>query len=107
MPKILTLHLDEFGRKALAEHVRLRKCSAASVLSAAARHYLADRPAARIAWRMPRFGRLRDRRRGSRVDVSLDDQVWRALEAEAMLQGVTTAELGEHAALYFLADLDR
>ena len=107
MPRILTLHLDEFGRRALAEHVRLRECSAASVLTAAAQHYLADREAARTSWRMPRFRRLDDRRRGSRVDVSLADQVWRALEAEAGRQGVSTSELGEHAALYFLADLDR
>jgi hypothetical protein len=107
MPRILTLHLDEFGRKALAAHVRLRKCSAASVLAAAAQHYLADREAARVAWRMPRFRTLGDSCLGSRVDVSLVDQVWRGLEAEAVLQGVTTAELGEHAALYFLADLDR
>jgi hypothetical protein len=107
MPRILTLHLDEFGRKALAEHGRLRRCSAASALSAAARHYLADREAGRIGWLMPRFRRFGDVRRGARVDVSLDDQLWWALEAEAALQGVTTAQLGEHAALYFLADLDR
>jgi hypothetical protein len=107
MSRILTLHLDEFGREALAKHALRRKSSASAVLSSAVRHYLTDREAGRAAWGMPRFRRPGDTRRGSRVDVRLEDKAWRALEAEAERQGVTAAELGEHAVLYFLADLDR
>jgi hypothetical protein len=106
MSRILTLHLDEFCLEALTQSARRWKGSAGWMMSLAARYYLANR-GARTAWRMPRFRLMGDTRRGTPVYVRLDDRIWPALDAEAELQGVTAAELGEHAVLYFLADLDR
>jgi hypothetical protein len=105
--RILTLRLGEFSQRALAGHARLREETASSALRSAVRHYLAERDAQRTAWRMPRFRRLHHTPPGCRVDLPLDEKAWEALEAEAERQGVTASELGEHALLYFLADLDR
>jgi hypothetical protein len=41
-----------------------------------------------------------------RLGLDLDAFGWEALEEEARRQGVTVERLVEHAALYYLADLD-
>jgi len=104
--KTLTLHLDTFGREALADCARRQGGSPSSVVRAAALHFLADRGAGRPAWRLPRFRRLEIVPEGSPVRIDLDEEILRELDAEAEVQGVTAAQLAEHALIYFLADLD-
>jgi hypothetical protein len=106
MTPSLMLHLDEFGRTALAGYARRSSGSADAVVRVAALYYLADRDAGRTAWRVPYLRRLGSWQDGEELMVGLDSETCRALEAEAGLQGVTAAELAEHAVLYFLADLD-
>jgi hypothetical protein len=41
-----------------------------------------------------------------RINLELTDFAWSALSAEAEKQGVSVEELVQHAAMYYLADLD-
>jgi hypothetical protein len=78
-------------------------------LAQAIRYYLADSGSGRDAWPYPRFlGYVTDGRGGSTVDVeiNIDDFIWSAFSREAMRQGVSTSQLLQHAALYFVADRD-
>jgi hypothetical protein len=72
----------------------------------AIRYYLADRGSGRDAWPYPRF--LTNGGGGSTIDVeiNIDDLIWSAFSREAMRQGVSTSQLLQHAALYFVADRD-
>jgi hypothetical protein len=75
-------------------------------LQSAVRCYLGDRGANQAAWPYPAF------LRGSRpqVDVELEleikDDLWHSFEAEASRQDVSPQQLLEHAAFYFVAELD-
>jgi hypothetical protein len=105
MSKDVTLHLDEFGQRALARFARGRRGSAAAAVRTASLYYLADRDSERPAWRVPRFDKGK-REEQPTLRVRLDDDTWRALDEEAGRQGVTADALAVHAVLYFLADLD-
>jgi hypothetical protein len=104
MSKDVTLHLDEFGQRALARFARGRPGSAAAAVRTASLYYLADRDSERAAWRVPRFDR--DAAGKPTLRVKLDEDTWRALDEEAGRQGVTADALAVHAVLYFVADLD-
>jgi hypothetical protein len=52
------------------------------------------------------LGAGRAKTRKHRVQVEFDDFGWEKLTAEAGRQGTTVEELLNHAALYFLADID-
>jgi hypothetical protein len=75
-------------------------------LQSAVRCYLGDRGANQAAWPYPAF------LRGSepQVDVSLElkikDDLWHSFETEASRQDVSPQQLLEHAAFYFVAELD-
>jgi hypothetical protein len=75
-------------------------------LQSAVRCYLGDRGANQAAWPYPAF------LRGSRpqVDVKLEldvkDDLWHSFEAEASRQDISSQQLLEHAAFYFVAELD-
>ena len=104
MTRDVTLHLDEFGQRALKRFARGRPGSAAAAVRTAALYYLADREAGRPGWRVPAF--VTSSAQGPALRVSVDDQTWRALAQEASRQGVETETLAVHAVLYFLADVD-
>jgi predicted transcriptional regulator len=101
----VTLHIDQFLQEALDGYAKERRGSASSVVRMAALYWLADRDSARPSWRVPRF-RREPGVSGDAVRVGVDDDTWRALEEEAVRQGVDPEVLAEHALLYFLADLD-
>jgi hypothetical protein len=82
------------------------RASATARLQSAVRCYLGDRGANQAAWPYPAF------LRGSKpqIDVSLEleikDDLWHSFEAEADRQDVSPQQLLEHAAFYFVAELD-
>jgi len=67
----------------------------------AIRCYLADADAVRPGWRYPNHLRDRDSGGGVELEVSVEWELWRALELEAERQDVSTAQLIEHVALYY------
>jgi hypothetical protein len=99
------LHLDPFGREALASQAG--GCRAAgAVVETAVRYYLADRGSGRPAWPVPRLAR--GERAGERevVEVELGEGALQALAREADRQGCQVELLARHALLYYLADLE-
>jgi hypothetical protein len=104
MTKDVTLHLDEFGERALDRLTTHRKGSSPAALRTACLYYLADRESGRPAWRAPRLAP--EPLHGLTMYVQLDDATWDALSGEARHQGVTLEQLALHAVMYYLADLD-
>jgi hypothetical protein len=105
MSKDVTLHLDEFGQRALERFTKRRGASAATAVTTAALYYLGDRESARPGWRIPPFAE-RVTAETSSLNVTIDDATWAALAEEAERQAVAIDALARHALLYYLADLD-
>jgi hypothetical protein len=107
MHREVPLRLDQFGRTALEEQARRHRGSVDELVRTAVIYYLSDLESERAAARVPGLGRAR---RGEpsplRVELSLEEAQWLALEAEARRQFVSLAQLIQHAAFYYLADLE-
>jgi hypothetical protein len=103
MSKDVTLHLDEFGHRALARFARGPGETEDTFVRTAALYYLSERDSGRPSWRVPRFS---TEQAVPAHQVQLDDDTWSALEVEAARQGVTPDTLAVHALMFFLADLD-
>ena len=106
MSRELTLTFDQFGWQRLEAEVRRDGDETLDdVLSCAAAYLAAELPAGRAASLAPAF---KPGGRGTphevRLEVSRDR--WKRLEREAERQGVALERLLEHAALFYLADID-
>jgi hypothetical protein len=106
MKRSVTISLGEFAFEALAdkngtgsEHVPAR-------LSRAIRCYLEDADAGPTGWRHPAFAPPLPTAERTQVEMSVDEEVWRALAEEAESQGISIEQMVDHAALYFAAELD-
>lgn len=103
----MVLELDQFGRTTIESQAERQEVALGALLREAVRYYLADRETSRIGWRYPRFRREAPiAEEGLDVVVDVDDATWRQFEAEAEAQGVSVERLLEHAALYYVADID-
>lgn len=105
----MMLDVGLLGKEGLEEQADVHDLSVPVLLGHAATYYLAERDANRLAWKVPPFARSRP---GGREDgqlevaLELDEDVWKLLDAESRRQHVALARLLEHAALFFLSDLD-
>lgn len=106
MKRPATVCLSTIAREGLAgeeepdaEHVPARAVRAIH-------YYLGDREADRVGWAYPAFMREREKGDGVKLELSVEDELWRALEREAAAQGVSVEQLAEHAALYFAAEVN-
>ncbi|MGH2742655.1 MAG: hypothetical protein ACRDN8_09260 [Thermoleophilaceae bacterium] len=104
--KTVTVRLDRFGQEALDEYVRGSGGSQQDAVDVAVRYYLADSGSGRMAWRVPRQAAEADPEEGLELELELDGQLQRQLEAESRRQRVSPDLLAMHALMYFLADLD-
>jgi len=103
--------LGSFAREALVREQGSGPDAGGEAVSAAAvraiRCYLEDKGAGGPGWRYPGFRRGNLEKDGKvGLHLSIDDGLWRALEAEAERQGVSSQQMIEHAALYFAAEVD-
>jgi hypothetical protein len=103
MTRMVDLRLGEFAKESLARLLDAVDGSPDSAVRTAVLYYLADRRSGRPAWGAPRFGSPTG---GEIVEVSFDEETWRALESEARDQETTPESLAVHAFQYYLADLD-
>ncbi len=71
----------------------------------AIRAYLGDKEAERAGWKVPPFAR-REPAEPVELRLSLDEDLWVAVEAEATAQGVAVEGLVGHAILYYAAEVD-
>jgi hypothetical protein len=102
------VRLGSFAREALAGDADAGGETVSAAAVRAIRCYLEDKETGGPGWRYPAF--RRDERgedaRKVGMHLSIDDGLWRALEAEAEDQGVSSQQMIEHAALYFAAEVD-
>ncbi len=76
-------------------------------LVGALRTYLDDKSPERPGWRFPAFAKDAAGGNGQvAVEIEVEGDTWRAFEAEAASQGVTTDELAAQAAFYLAAQVD-
>lgn len=68
--------------------------------------YVSDRDAERPAWPYPDFLRGAEMETDFEFEIGVAGELWRAFAEEAERQEVTVAQLAEHAAFYFAAELD-
>jgi hypothetical protein len=80
--------------------------SSAARLQSAVRCYLGDRGANQAAWPYPSFLRGSEPQVDVRLELEIKDDLWQSFEAEAARQDVSPQQLLEHAAFYFVAELD-
>jgi len=71
----------------------------------AIRAYLVEGEAERPGWRVPAFARREPARRVE-LRLSVDEDLWAAVQSEAAAQGVSIDQLVSHALLYHAAELD-
>lgn len=83
-----------------------RSAAAPDEMERAIRFYLGDRGCGRPAWPYPGFLRESEVQDDVALEASIDEELWRAFEAESGSQGVTVRQLSEHAAIYFVAEMD-
>jgi hypothetical protein len=105
MMRSVTVGLSEFALVALRGDIRDGATRISKQLALAVSYYLDEKGSRRPGWSYPSF--LRERGNGTvEVELNVDEGVWRSFENEAAQQGVSPAELAEHAALYFAAELN-
>lgn len=106
MKRNAVVSIGGFARRALAgengdsfEHVSSRA-------ERAVRAYLGDKGEERPGWKVPAFAQSAEPAEQAELRISLDEDLWAAVESEAAAQGVSVDQLIGHAVLYFAADLD-
>ena len=107
MKRTLNLEMDPFGRTTIESQAERHAVKLGDLLRQAVHYYLSDEDSGRVGWRYPRF------RRGAEgggeefdVVVDVDEVTWRRFTVAAEAQSVPLERLLEHAALYFVADVN-
>ena len=102
----LRLAFDGFGRDCLTEEAESTGRSVGELLRAASRYYLSEVGTGRPGVPVPPFSRFRLDGAALEVELELDDRELAAAVTEAERQGLKVERLLEHAALFYIADLD-
>jgi hypothetical protein len=102
--KMLTLTFDSFGWAALNAHAKAEGLSLGDLVSQACAHFHLDLPNRRPAAVVPWFARKRGAE-CSEMPLALPGEVWKSLADEAHRQRLPLVRLIEHAALYYVADV--
>ena len=106
VPRIVNVILGEISLRALRGESNSESSSIGTALALAIRYYLTEKDTYAPGWAYPRFRRELIEGEGVRVQITIDDAPWEALQREADRQGVSAERLAEHAALYFAAHLE-
>lgn len=106
MKRSVNLRLGEFTLYALTGEEQPAKDRFQASAARALRFYLSDREFGGADWAYPGFLPDVEGHGGPGVELTVDDDLWSAFEREAERQGVSPAQLAEHAALYFAANWD-
>lgn len=97
------------GELALAALAGAEEGSSEAVLASrfvtAIRVYLNDRDSNRPGSLYPGFLAVKAEADEERLELGIEEDLWRAFEREAGRQGVSVSQLASHAALYYAAEL--
>jgi len=103
----VTAEVSEFALARIEARAERDHFAVGSLLGQAVYHYVADKGSGRAAWAYPRFRREAEvRGRAIEASLAVDEDTLSEFAAAAAQQTVSLEQLVEHAALYFLADLD-
>jgi hypothetical protein len=102
----VSIGFDEFGWSLLEERARAEKLELNRLLTLACRYYVSELAAARTATRAPRFAERAIDREMRPVVLELDARTLKRLEQAAEQQRLRLGRLIEHAAIFFIAELD-
>jgi hypothetical protein len=100
------VQLGSFAYEALAGEAGKDADRVPARVVRAIRSYLHDKESGRPGWPYPAFARENGVGEKVELRLSIDDDLWRSLEAEAEGQGVTVQQMVEHVALYFAAEVN-
>jgi hypothetical protein len=101
-----SVHLGELALAALAGVAEgSSKAVQARRLVSAIRLYLNESDSDRPGWPYPGFLPERGEIGEERLELDVEEDLWRAFEREADRQGVSVSQLASHAALYYAAEL--
>jgi len=105
MKRSVTVSVGGLAKRTLAGDSGGDEEHAAKRAERAIRAYLGGKEEGRAGWEVPGFA---GREPAERVDLSLslDEELWAAVEVEAAAQGVTVDQLVAHAVLYYAAEID-
>jgi hypothetical protein len=98
--------LGRLAYEALLAETRVGSVSVSTKLEGAIRCYLGDRDCGRAAWAYPVFLRADQAPGEIELELSIDAGVWHSFEIEVGRQDVSLRQLLDHAAFYFVAELD-
>lgn len=102
----ISITFDEFGWNVLEEEARAEGLELGRLVSLACAYYRSERATERMATLVPRFDQSAAERETRLLELELDAQSLRVLEQEAQQQELELERLIEHAAIFYLADLD-
>jgi len=103
--KIVSVHLSEFAREAIAGEERDAERVSESVVRAL-RCYFGSKGSSGSGWSYPSFLRVEEPAAGMELQLNVDEELWRSLEEEAEEHGVSMQQMVIHATLWFAAELD-
>jgi hypothetical protein len=107
VPMKQSVHLGDFALTALAgDEGGASEAVLASWLVSAIRLYLSDKDSDRPEWAYPAFLPGRGRIGEKKLELDIDEGLWRAFVEEAGRQKVSVSQLASHAALYYAAELN-
>lgn len=102
----ISITFDEFGWSVLEGEARAEGLELDRLVSLACAYYKSELATERTATRVPRFDQSAAERETRLLELELDAQSLRLLEQEAEDQELELERLIEHAAIFYLADLD-
>jgi hypothetical protein len=106
MKEEIAITFDDFGWQALEERAAEQRISLEELLSLALGYYDSELPSGRAATGVPRFRRTPANGETRTLALEVEGGTMPRLEREAERRGVALEQVCEHAALFFLADLD-
>jgi hypothetical protein len=104
--RAVTVRLGRLASQAIAGDERSGNGQASSSASEAILCYLNAKHDGTPGWPYPRFLDRGARDENVELSLSIDDELWRALEDEAERQHISAAQMLEHALLYFASEFD-
>jgi hypothetical protein len=106
MKEEINITFDEFGWRALEDRATQHGIGLEALLGLALTYYVSELPSGRAATAVPRFRQAPANGDTRTIALDIDEGIAQQLEQEAERRGVALERVYEHAALFFLADLD-
>jgi hypothetical protein len=102
----VTVSLGRLASQAIGGGASNRDDQMSSRASRAIRCYLSARGSGAAGWSYPSFLDEHRGGEGIRLELRIEDGLWRSLEEEAERQHISAPQMLEHAVLYFAAEVD-